>query len=211
MAGGERSSSSGDGLIVENGDRIRSFIRSVAGDFSSSDFTEEIRRLASEIVSQKSVRYRDLRKIWSLCPSSKRPTLSELFYGTTFVFSSPKPREKSEELKARLSKLQDLADRKAYRELVKDVVPKEKTTEPFSSYKDQIGFGLHVILIMVTGFLCGYAAFRALFNHSVVMNTAGGIFGMVFGMLLETVLFMIRTSAMDSAPSRSRMKSKKRQ
>ncbi|KMZ67914.1 hypothetical protein ZOSMA_252G00150 [Zostera marina] len=148
--------------------------------------------------------------IWSLYPSSKRPSLPNYFMAQ-LSFSPVLNPEKSEELKARLSKLQDLADKKAYREPVKDVVHKEKTTEPFSSYEDQIGFGLHVILIMVIGFLCGYVAFRALFNHNVVMNIAGGIFRMVFGMLLETVLFMIRTSAMESAPSRSRMKSKKRQ
>lgn len=29
--------------------------------------------------------------------------------------------------------------------------------------------GMHVVLIMFTGYLVGYAAFRALFNHSAVM------------------------------------------
>lgn len=48
---------------------------------------------------------------------------------------------KSEELKARLKKLEDLAERKAYKELVKDITPKEDVQEPFSSYKDQLGFG----------------------------------------------------------------------
>jgi hypothetical protein len=48
---------------------------------------------------------------------------------------------KSEELKARLKKLEDLAERKAYKELVKDIAPKEDVQEPFSSYKDQLGFG----------------------------------------------------------------------
>ncbi|KNA22476.1 hypothetical protein SOVF_033750 [Spinacia oleracea] len=46
---------------------------------------------------------------------------------------------KSEELKARLRKLEELAERKAYAELVKDITPK-KPNEPFSSYKDQLGF-----------------------------------------------------------------------
>lgn len=94
MTGGERCLPSGGGLVVENNDRIRSFLLNVTNDLSSSDFTEESRRLASEIISQKSLRYRDLRAIWSSHPSSKRPALSELLYGTTFVFSSPKPREK---------------------------------------------------------------------------------------------------------------------
>jgi len=48
---------------------------------------------------------------------------------------------KSEELKARLKKLEDLAERKAYQELVKDIAPSRDVPEPFSSYKDQLGFG----------------------------------------------------------------------
>jgi len=48
---------------------------------------------------------------------------------------------KSEELKARLRKLEDLAERKAYQELVKDIAPPKDVPEPFSSYKDQLGFG----------------------------------------------------------------------
>lgn len=48
---------------------------------------------------------------------------------------------KSEELKARLKKLEDIAERKAYQELVKDITPPKDVQEPFSSYKDQLGFG----------------------------------------------------------------------
>ncbi|RDX58318.1 hypothetical protein CR513_62376, partial [Mucuna pruriens] len=32
---------------------------------------------------------------------------------------------------------------------------------------------------MFTGYLLGYAAFRALFNHSPAMNAAGGILGLM--------------------------------
>ncbi|KAJ6703929.1 TRANSMEMBRANE PROTEIN 199 [Salix viminalis] len=104
------------------------------------------------------------------------------------------PGQKSEELKARLRKLEEMAERNAYAELVKDITPRKNTDEPFSSYKDQIGFGLHVVLIMFTGYLVGYAAFRALFGHSPAMSAAGGILGLVLGMLVETLLFIIRTS-----------------
>jgi hypothetical protein len=49
----------------------------------------------------------------------------------------------SAELKARLEKLREMQERRQYAELVKDVVPlsKDDSPEPFSSYKDQIGFG----------------------------------------------------------------------
>ena len=52
----------------------------------------------------------------------------------------------SEELKARLKKLADVAERKAYQELVKDIAPKKPVDEPFSSYKDQLGFGMYATL-----------------------------------------------------------------
>lgn len=47
----------------------------------------------------------------------------------------------SEELKSRLRKLAEMAERNAYEELVKDITPKKTDDEPFSSYKDQLGFG----------------------------------------------------------------------
>lgn len=34
-----------------------------------------------------------------------------------------------------------MAERKEYAELVKDIMPKKDNSEPFSSYKDQLGFG----------------------------------------------------------------------
>lgn len=52
----------------------------------------------------------------------------------------------SDELKARLEKLRETQERKEYAELVRDVAPptKDDSPEPFSSYKDQIGFGIYV-------------------------------------------------------------------
>lgn len=44
----------------------------------------------------------------------------------------------------RLRKLEEAAERKAYDELVKDITPKKSVEEPFSSYKDQLGFGNHI-------------------------------------------------------------------
>ena len=51
----------------------------------------------------------------------------------------------SDELKARLEKLREIQERKEYAELVRDVAPpsKDDAPEPFSSYKDQIGFGTY--------------------------------------------------------------------
>ncbi|KAI3855660.1 hypothetical protein MKX03_030517 [Papaver bracteatum] len=191
MAGDENISNP-KGLMIAKNEIIKSFLSSAKSDLK---LTDELRQIASNLVSQPSIPYKSLRNIWSESLPSTRPDLLHLFSGSNFVFSSPNPREKSKELQERLKKLSDLAERREYKELVKDITPVEQTDEPFSSYKDQVGFGLHVAVAMFTGYLVGYAAFRALFNHNPVMNAAGGILGLVFAMLLETLLFIIKSSS----------------
>lgn len=188
-----------DGLIISTTKTIRSFL---AGASSGIELSDDMRELASSLSDQPTVPYKHLRSIWVGYDPSTRPGLMELLSGSDFVLCSPKPREKSEELKARLRKLEEASERKAYDELVKDITPKKAVDEPFSSYKDQMGFGLHVALTMFTGYLLGYYAFRALFSHSPAMSAAGGILGLVIGMLVETLLFIIRTSSLDKKPAR---------
>ncbi|PKA55707.1 hypothetical protein AXF42_Ash011999 [Apostasia shenzhenica] len=197
------------GLVVKNNATIRAFLSGAAAE--NERLSRDLRDLSSDLVARDSVPYRSIRAIWSALPAGVRPSVISLFFGIDFVFSSPKPREKSEELKARLMKLAEMMERKEYEELVKDVAPRREKPEPFSSFKDQIGFGLHVVLIMFTGYLVGFASFRALFHQSAVMNAAGGILGMVCGMLLETVLFIIRASSYDKLSSHSTLKKMKLQ
>ncbi|KAL5710398.1 hypothetical protein ACHQM5_020963 [Ranunculus cassubicifolius] len=196
------------GLIIANNDTIRSFLHN---SIQNPNLTSELREIASNLSSQPSLPYKSIRTLYFASPSSTKPNLKHLFNGSDFVFSSPKPREKSEELKVRLKKLEDLAERKAYDELVKDITPRKDVAEPFSAYKDQLGFGLHVLLTMFTGYVAGYFAFRALFNHSAVMNAAGGILGLIIFMLVETFLFIIRTSNQDVTTSSTTSVTKKNQ
>ncbi|PON87439.1 ATPase, vacuolar ER assembly factor, Vma [Trema orientale] len=197
------------GVVISMTEPIRSFLTSASRDPSLS---QELQEIASDLSSEPNVPYKSLRTIWSSSDiTAHRPSLIQLLSGSEFVLTSPKPREKSQELKARLKKLAEMAERNAYAELVKDITPKKETTEPFSSYKDQLGFGLHVALTMFTGYLVGYAAFRALFNHSPAMNAAGGILGLIGGMLVETFLFIIRTSSQELRNSTSASKQKKDQ
>ncbi|KAF3449420.1 hypothetical protein FNV43_RR10148 [Rhamnella rubrinervis] len=182
------------GLVISANDSILSFINSAARD---PKLSQELQQIASDLSSKSNVPYKFLRALWFASNAASRPSLAQLLAGSDIVLASPKPREKSEELKARLSKLADMAERKAYEELVKDITPKKNTSEPFSSYKDQLGFGLHVALTMFTGFLVGYFAFRALFDHNPALSAAGGIFGLIAGLLVESLLFIIRASNED--------------
>ncbi|CAN1145874.1 hypothetical protein LINPERHAP2_LOCUS14932 [Linum perenne] len=197
------SPSDSPGLVVKKQDHIQSFLLSAS---SEPGLPQDLKDLASSLLSQDNVPYAPLRRIWFKSQPSSRPELIFLFSGCEFVFSSPKQRERSDELKARLRKLEELAERKAYQELVKDITPKREANEPFSSYKDQLGFGMHVGLVMFTGYLVGYAAFRALFDRSPAMSAAGGILGLVGGMLVETLLFIIKAS--DQTPKQYKSTSK---
>ncbi|KAI9125140.1 hypothetical protein K1719_003756 [Acacia pycnantha] len=188
------------GLVISATESIISFLSVASKD---PHISEELQQTALNLLRQPNVPYMPLRAIWMASDPNTGPDLIQLFSGTQFLLSSPKPREKSEELKVRLKKLEESAERKAYQELVKDIAPKKDVEEPFSSYKDQLGFGLHVALTMFTGYAFGYAAFRALFNHNPAMNAAGGILGLVGGMLVETFLFIIRSSNADKNKLRS--------
>ncbi|KAL7595664.1 uncharacterized protein LOC111918112 [Lactuca sativa] len=183
------------GLIISKTETLQSFLST---SINNPHLSPDLRQIASSLsLRPSSVPYKSLRSIWLASDPSTRPALSAVVTGSHFILNSPQPREKSEELKARLRKYEEAAERKAYKELVKDITPRRDESEPFSSYKDQLGFGLHVALTMFTGYLVGYYTFRALFGHSPVMHAAGGILGFVVGMLVETVLFMIRTTSQD--------------
>ncbi|KAK6944227.1 hypothetical protein RJ641_025329, partial [Dillenia turbinata] len=155
--------------------------------------------------------YKPLRSLYFVSSPSTRPDLIRLLVGSNFVFNSSKHHEKvienfgysnclienvcdigfgfvvwSEELKVRLRKLVETAERREYEDL-KDIIPRKEVAAPFSSYKYQIRFGpsfnvgllnfpglmssltpagLHVAVTMFSDYLVGYAAFRAWFNHN---------------------------------------------
>nr|XP_043629346.1 uncharacterized protein LOC122600659 [Erigeron canadensis] len=198
------------GLTLSKTETIQSFLSTST---NNARLSSHLRELASSLSHQptSSVPYNSFRSIWVASDPLTRPDLRSLLSGSNFILNSPQPREKSEELKARLRKFEEAAERKAYKELVKDITPKRDESEPFSSYKDQIGFGLHVALTMFTCYLVGYYTFRALFGHSPVMHAAGGILGLVLGMLVETVLFIIRTNSQDRKTTYTASKLKKDQ
>ncbi|CAI9095329.1 OLC1v1031258C1 [Oldenlandia corymbosa var. corymbosa] len=188
-------------LAISTTDAIRSFLTALSVNL---DLSKDVRDLASSLSQHPSVSYKSLKSIWIQSDRKTRPDLLNLLTRSNFHFTSPVPREKVEETVGS-------GREERYAELVKDITPKKSMEDPFSSYKDQLGFGLHVVVTMFTGYLVGYAAFRALFSHNVAMSAAGGILGLVVGMLVETLLFIIRFSSLDQQPKSFASKTKKDQ
>eukprot|EP00243_Klebsormidium_subtile_P002718 TRINITY_DN15511_c0_g1_i2.p1 TRINITY_DN15511_c0_g1~~TRINITY_DN15511_c0_g1_i2.p1 ORF type:complete len:194 (+),score=48.62 TRINITY_DN15511_c0_g1_i2:268-849(+) len=125
------------------------------------------------------------------------PYLHQVLQGASPHLVSPAPRQRSKALEARLAKLRIEAEEREYAELVRDVTKKQREEAervPFATYKEQLGLGLHVIFTMGTGYACGYYFLRALFPHDYTLHQLGGVLGIMLGMLLETLLFIIRSA-----------------
>ncbi|KAG6533728.1 hypothetical protein ZIOFF_007603 [Zingiber officinale] len=98
------------GLMLTILKAIRSFLISALTGVHS--LPNNLRDVSFALLLESSVSYRSLKSIWHALPSSDHLDLHHLFKGADFVSSSPKPREKSEELKARLRKLAELSKKR---------------------------------------------------------------------------------------------------
>lgn len=129
-----------------------------------------------------------------------RVWLHEAVKGSGLVLCKPQVREKSEELKSRLARLQDAVDRKEYDELVKDVTKHERKLKEVAylgTYREQLSFGFHVLVVMGTCFAFCFTVFSSQFPNNPVMHAAGGILGLITGMFVEVFLFIIRAARYD--------------
>eukprot|EP00213_Chloropicon_mariensis_P003290 CAMPEP_0197474336 /NCGR_PEP_ID=MMETSP1309-20131121/5814_1 /TAXON_ID=464262 /ORGANISM="Genus nov. species nov., Strain RCC998" /LENGTH=296 /DNA_ID=CAMNT_0043013951 /DNA_START=197 /DNA_END=1087 /DNA_ORIENTATION=- len=103
----------------------------------------------------------------------------------------------------RLERIQRELDDKKYAEMVRDIEPttQRQSYEYMSSYKDQLGLGLNMVAVMGTLFALGYflgvrvttgeADERA--GKISVLPLCLGLAGAFLGMILETILFVIRS------------------
>jgi len=194
--------STATGLVLHSCSNIKSLLSAAS---KSQLLSSPLRDAAAHYLEAPVIPYPVIRDIWvQLTPGYGVP-FHQVLAGSSFVLESPKPREKSKELKERLAKLQENAEKQAYSKLVKDVVKHEEDREYFSSYKNSLGFGIHVLFIMFTGYMLGYALVRSQFPDSPAMHAAGGVFGLIVGMFVETILFITRVSMTEK---RSEMKEK---
>lgn len=135
---------------------------------------------------------------WCRDDEADEPWMHEVIKGSALAFKRPPPRPQCLEFQQRLAKLRAAQQEKEYQEMTQDVTRLERETrlkeqDAFATFKDQIGFGLHVVVIMYTCYLLGEYAGQS-FSSSSSAKLAGGLGGMCVGMFVETFLFIIRTT-----------------
>lgn len=79
------------GLVISTTEIMHSFLRTAS---VNTDLSQDLRDLASSLTQQTTVPYKSLKSIWVGCDPKSRPNILCLFSGSSFVFTSPKPREK---------------------------------------------------------------------------------------------------------------------
>jgi len=104
---------------------------------------------------------------------------------------------KSAALQERLSKLQRDLDEKQYSEMVSDITVGERQARDaaqsnYGSYKQQISWGVHVLVMMGTLYAVGHVAGGAL-NPNPAYKAVGGLIGLIAALLLEATLLILRT------------------
>mmetsp|Transcript_25603 Transcript_25603/g.35356 ORF Transcript_25603/g.35356 Transcript_25603/m.35356 type:complete len:225 (+) Transcript_25603:129-803(+) len=124
------------------------------------------------------------------------PWLHLIISDSQAVFKPPPQRIKDPAHAVKMDQLREQESIRKYGEMTSDVdarETKEANTESFSSYKDQLGFGVHVIVVMFTLYLVGVHVGKSISSEPIV-ELAGGLVGCIFGMFLETTLFIIRSN-----------------
>ncbi|KAL3159698.1 hypothetical protein ABBQ38_010104 [Trebouxia sp. C0009 RCD-2024] len=156
------------GLSLRSTEAIQAILRQAA---SCPSLSRESQGKAQQLLVSQEVPWQSLRDITQqlrkTSPQADNLWLHEVCQGSQLVLCAPPKREKSKELQARLSRLQQQVDQASYNKMVAEVTQQERAAEALRSgslqtYKQQISFGLHVIVMMGTFFAVGYIAGTAL-------------------------------------------------
>ncbi|KAH7618956.1 hypothetical protein NADE_005804 [Nannochloris sp. 'desiccata'] len=188
-------------MKVKSTSALDQWLQKAAND---SQLPQNIQLLAHECVGQAIVDWNTLERVAEAVQVSHgddRPLLHQLCRGGGLVLPPPTPRQttgKSPELQAHLAKLRAKLEQDKYDAMVAEVTVEERAAVAaseggFNTYKQQMSFGLHVIVMMFAFYLFGHLAGMAL-SPNKVYHPAIGLAFMIFAMILETVLFVIRTT-----------------
>lgn len=127
------------------------------------------------------------------------PSLEQLCRGSCIVFPQrPKGPGKPPELQRRLDELRACLEQQQYDRMVSDVTQGERKAAALregglSTYRQQMSFGVHILAMMGAFYAFGHVAGMGITRNKAVHPFIGLLF-MVSALVLETVLFIIRTT-----------------
>ncbi|KAK9804939.1 hypothetical protein WJX73_001051 [Symbiochloris irregularis] len=147
---------------------------------------------AAELAQAESVEWNKLWPIYQKfrdCSDESGPWLHLACQGSRLILPRPKARVKSPELLARLARLQKEQESREYNKLVHDITKEERNAKEAAenslvTYKEQLGFGVHVVVMMGTLYAVGHVAGMSL-SKNKAHHAAGGLLGLVIALFLE--------------------------
>ncbi|KAK9826232.1 hypothetical protein WJX74_001578 [Apatococcus lobatus] len=177
-------------------DRLRQLLKTAA---SSESTDQELAHEASLAAEADRVSWSLLQKVAAAMRTDGRGPLwlHEECQGSEPILPRPAERVRSNELKARLVKLQAAADQRRYDIMVHEVTKVERDAEALReggmrTYKQQLNFGVQVIVMMGSFYAMGHIV-AAFVTERLAVRAAAGLAGLILAMMAETILLIMRT------------------
>ncbi|GLC59731.1 hypothetical protein PLESTB_001527500 [Pleodorina starrii] len=168
---------------------------------SCSGISEKVKADAERLRGAGSIPWEDLKCIASeLRANPEKPIyLHQLCSHKDVEYPAPPPKEKSPELQARLARLQAELDNKRYSDMVADITESERKAEEMRNSilptsRLQLSFGAHVLVTMFTFWAVAYYGSKFYLSYDELWAGLAGALGLTVGLLLETLLLIIRSN-----------------
>eukprot|EP00287_Rhodomonas_sp_CCMP768_P013671 CAMPEP_0196757370 /NCGR_PEP_ID=MMETSP1091-20130531/103631_1 /TAXON_ID=302021 /ORGANISM="Rhodomonas sp., Strain CCMP768" /LENGTH=240 /DNA_ID=CAMNT_0042106143 /DNA_START=20 /DNA_END=742 /DNA_ORIENTATION=- len=119
----------------------------------------------------------------------------------------PPPKQKNPEAEARLQKVKAELEDREYEMMTRDVRRQEIEQQDVGEIKtlsQSLGEGVNILVAKGTAFAIGWFASRAAWGYDPLWNLIAGLVGLIIGFMLESLLFVLRSSSVISVKERKR-------
>lgn len=144
----------------------------------------------------KDHKYIDLPTLQILVKNCKKKVFLHQLLNNSHIIIPKKVVPVNKEYEILLAKRKFEQEQREYKKMVSNVSKEQVDRTPFKSFRGQMATGLDLVVTMFTFFVLFYFI-TSYMNESY--RLVAGIFGATFGLIMETVLFMIRANAYEQA------------
>ncbi|PNW77486.1 hypothetical protein CHLRE_10g438750v5 [Chlamydomonas reinhardtii] len=176
---------------------------------SCSSLPNDVREDAQKLHGAEQIDWSSLKAVadaYRAANPGKPVYLHKICSQRDVILPSPPVKEKSPELVARLAKLQAELDNKRYDAMVADVTSAERKADEMRGVlpnaRLQLSFGAHVLVTMFTFWATAFYGTKIWFGWDPLWSGMAGAVGLTCGLLIETVLLIIRTNRFTSLEDR---------